>query len=192
MPEGLPSGNLSPMMPSLSNAGSPSGPVWDMLLAGVLAANKTPCNGVAPAVEGLPGLPIPGAAAEADALLPPLPPLSAPAAEVGWCAGFPALGSRLGMSAGCAQCWGVCTAVALGLLHAASSVSPCSKGQNGGSLSRQWPGAICNQPATTAQSRLCRACDAISVPVPETACDCWPQVSAACGSPGSPCCTSCA
>ena len=83
MPEVLPSGNLSPMVPPLSNAGSPSGPVWDMLLAGLLAANKPPCAGVAPAMEGLPGLPMPGAAPEADALLPPLPPLSAPAAEVG-------------------------------------------------------------------------------------------------------------
>ena len=84
MAEGLPSGNLSPMVPPLSNAGSPSGPVWDMLLAGLVATNKPPCAGAAPAMEGLPGLPIPGAAAEADALLPPLPPLSAPAAEVCW------------------------------------------------------------------------------------------------------------
>ena len=140
MPEGPPSATLSPMVSSLSTAGSPSGPVWDMLLAGLLAANKPHCAGVAAAMEGLPGLPIPGAAAEADALLPPLPPLSAPAAEVGWCAGCPVLWSRLGTSAGCPSTHSVRNAqlAVVSLLHATLSVSPCSEEHSDGCLCWHW------------------------------------------------------
>ena len=99
--EGLLSGVTSPEVPSINSTNSASGHMWDMLLAGALAANKPlsvgPPPAGAPASRAPPILPSPGTAAEADALLPPLPALSAPAAEVG-----PAFCGHRGSRA---ECW---------------------------------------------------------------------------------------